>query len=71
MSGNPELPFDDLLHEFDPDQNPPSVIEGLEAEYWLDAELYAPMVLLNDLITNDKFCFIRSNPLKLRWRRRR
>jgi hypothetical protein len=27
------------------------------------------MILLNGLITNDKFCFIRSSPLKLRWRR--
>ena len=29
------------------------------------------MVLLNGLITNDKFCFIRRSPLKLEWRRRR
>ena len=29
------------------------------------------MILLNGLITNDKFCFIRSSRLKLQWRRRR
>jgi hypothetical protein len=29
------------------------------------------MILLNGLITNDKFCFIRASLLKLRWRRRR
>jgi hypothetical protein len=29
------------------------------------------MILLNGLITNDKFCFIRRSPFKLQWRRRR
>jgi hypothetical protein len=29
------------------------------------------VILLNGLITNDKFCFMRRSPLKLEWRRRR
>jgi hypothetical protein len=36
-----------------------------------DSLLDEAMVLLNGLITNDKFCFIRSSRLKLQWRRRR
>jgi hypothetical protein len=36
-----------------------------------DSLLDEAIVLLNGLITNDKFCFIRSSLLKLQWRRRR
>jgi hypothetical protein len=34
------------------------------------ALLDASMVLLNGLITNDKFCFARTSPVKLNWARR-
>jgi hypothetical protein len=50
MSGNTELPFEDLLHEFDTDQNPSRVVEALEAEHWLNTEFHAPMVLLHNII---------------------
>src|SRR5215475_1373505 len=50
MSGNSELPFDNLLHEFDADQNPPGIGEGLEAEHRLDAKFHTPMILLHDIV---------------------
>ena len=37
----------------------------------VDPAFDGAMVLLNGLITNDKFCFIRLSALKLEWRRRR
>jgi hypothetical protein len=42
-----------------------------EALLGVDPAFDRAMILLNGLITNDKFCFIRSSPLKLHWRRRR
>jgi hypothetical protein len=67
MSGNTGLPFEDLLHEFDTDQNPSRVVEALEAEHWLNTEFHAPMVLLNGLIANDKFCLSLVSSRKLDW----
>jgi hypothetical protein len=45
MSGNPKLPFDDLLHQLDTNQNPSSVIKLLEAKHRLHAKFYTPMIL--------------------------
>jgi hypothetical protein len=49
-SGNTELFFEDFLHKLDADQNPSSVVEGLEAEHRLNTEFYTPMVLLDYII---------------------
>ena len=60
-----------LLHELDADEDAARVVELLEAEHRLNPSFDAPVILLNGLITNDKFCFIRRSPVKLEWRRRR
>ncbi len=36
----------------------------------LIATFHTPMILLNGLYTNDKFCMIRKSHFKLRWARR-
>jgi hypothetical protein len=43
MSGKAELPLYALLHEFNSHQNPACVVEGLETEHGLRAQLYAPV----------------------------
>src|SRR5690349_7625415 len=47
MSRDTELPFDNLLQEFDPDQNPSRIVEGLETQHRLHAEFDAAVVLLH------------------------
>jgi hypothetical protein len=44
--------------------------EGFEPSGDPIALLNAPMVLLNGLITNDKFCMSRISPSRMRWARR-
>jgi hypothetical protein len=39
-----------LLHELDPDENAPRVIERLESEHGLKTSFYPPMVLLDDVV---------------------
>jgi hypothetical protein len=50
VSGNAELPFHDLLHEFNSDQNSARVVEGLETEHRLRAEFDTPVVLLDHIV---------------------
>jgi hypothetical protein len=45
--------------------------ERAETEARTDSPFDRTVILLNGLITNDKFCFIRSSLLRLEWRRRR
>jgi hypothetical protein len=44
--------------------------KGFEPSGGSEALLHSPMVLLNGLITNDKFCMSRISPARVRWARR-
>jgi len=39
----------------------------LETQHGCNTELHSAMILLNGLITNDKFCLVLVSPSKLRW----
>src|SRR6266545_3396086 len=41
-----------------------------EATHGVSSLFYPPMVLFNGLITNDKFCFVRTSQVQLRWAHR-
>jgi hypothetical protein len=58
------------VHEFDPNQRILGCRKRLETEHGTRDPLHASMVLLNGMITNDKFCMIRQGRVKLRWSRR-
>jgi hypothetical protein len=67
VSGNAELPFHDLLHKFDSDQNAARVVEGLETEHRLSAEFDTPVVLLDHIVqvlTTANFDWILSLVIK-------
>jgi hypothetical protein len=57
------------VHRLDAFDRSPGTLKGVVAFGQPGALFHGSVVLLNGLITNDKFCFIRSSPLKLRWRR--
>src|SRR5689334_13510840 len=56
-----------LLNEFDSGDHDFGVLEGFKAQHRGDAEFHATVILLNGLITNDKFCLSVVSPLKLGW----
>jgi hypothetical protein len=45
-------------------------MERAQHQPGIDAAFHKTLVLVNGLITNDKFCLIRPSQLKLRWYRR-
>src|SRR5215471_21635862 len=47
-----------------------SCFERFEPQHGPGHPLYTSMILLNGMITNDKFCMIRQGRVKLRWSRR-
>jgi hypothetical protein len=67
----PHLAFADHVHRFDFLNRSPGRVKGSEPLTRSDPPLDGSVVLLNGLITNDKFCFIRVSRLKLEWKRRR
>src|SRR6267143_7069000 len=60
----------DLLCQLDAADGHCRVVEPFESEHRPDALLDPPMVLVNGLITNDKFCMARIGQQKLRYLRR-
>ena len=64
------LSFLEHVHEFDPNQGVLGCIERFEPQHGPCHPLYTSMVLLNGMITNDKFCMIRQGRVQLRWSRR-
>jgi hypothetical protein len=60
----------DHVHEFDPNECVFSCLERFEPQHGTGDPLDSPMVLLNGLMTNDKFCMIRQSQIKLRWSRK-
>ena len=67
---NHQLFFPDHVHEFDSNQGVLSCIKRFEPQHGPCHPLYTSMVLLNGMITNDKFCMIRQGRVQLRWSRR-
>ena len=72
ITGNPShLSLPKHVHGFITLDRPPRRSKCPEPLLGIDAFLDCTVVLLNGLITNDKFCFIRFSRLKLQWRRQR
>ena len=67
----PDASLVDHVHRFDPLQRPPRALKRAVSFGEPHTLLHSSVILLNGLITNDKFCFIRRSPLKLEWTRRR
>src|SRR3954452_1527102 len=66
--GDPaDLTLADCVHCLVTFDRSTSSIHGSESEARGDPLLYEPMVLLNGLITNDKFCLARLSRQKLRY----
>ena len=59
------LPFLDHVHEFDADESGLRGVKRFEPEHRMRDPFDSSMVLLNGLITNDKFCMIRQSQIKL------
>ena len=66
----PQLPFLEHVHELDTGQSTLGCIKGLESKHGTSHSLHGSMVLLNGLITNDKFCLTRQSQIKLQWSRK-
>src|SRR5262249_55719694 len=64
------LSFLDHGHELNPNECVLSGLERFKPQHGSCHPLYASLILLNGVITNDKFCLIRPSQLKLRWYRR-
>lgn len=67
----PDLAFADCVHRLVALNGSPRTLGGTEAEARHYPLLDETMVLLNGLITNDKFCLSRISRQKLRYARRR
>jgi hypothetical protein len=65
-----QLFFLNHVHEFDTGERPLCCMERFEPQHRSCHPLYPSMILLNGMITNDKFCMIRQGRVKLRWSRR-
>jgi hypothetical protein len=65
-----QLSFLDHVHEFNADQGVLGCIERFEPQHRPCHPLDCSMILLNGMITNDKFCLIRQCQVQLRWSRR-
>ena len=66
-----DLPFADNMHRLVPLDRSPCPLHRTEPQAGRNALLNEAMVLLNGLITNDKFCLIRVIRQKLHYARRR
>jgi hypothetical protein len=64
------LSFLNHVHEFDPDQGVLGCLERFDPQHGPCHPLYTSMILLNGLITNDKFCMSRMSPSRVHWARR-
>ena len=67
----PDLSLANHVNGLNPLKRSPRRAKGSEALTGSDPPFYGSVILLNGLITNDKFCFIRRSPVKLEWRHRR
>ena len=47
---NPKLPLMDLLRQLNSEDDAAGVVEALQADHRLQAELHAPVVLLDDVV---------------------
>src|SRR5215471_7051991 len=57
------------VHELDANQRALGYLERLESQHGARDPLDRAMVLLNGMVTNDKFCLIRRCQVRLRWSR--
>ena len=62
-----KLLFLDLVDKFYPSEGDGCVSESFKPEHRSHSLFDATMVLFNGLITNDKFCFVRTGQITLRW----
>ncbi len=65
--GNVKLLFFDLVNEFNTGNRNLCIVEALKPEHGPHSLFDSSMILFNGLITNDKFCFVRTSPITLRW----
>jgi hypothetical protein len=64
-----QLAFTDHMHQLDAGQGALRGLKGFEAQHRAGDALDSPMVLLNGMITHDKFCLIRHCQVQLCWSR--
>src|SRR5262245_37563137 len=64
------LSFLEHVHEFDPDQGVLGCRERFEPQHGPGYPLHSSMILLDGMITNDKFCMIHQGRVTLRGSRR-
>ena len=65
-----QLPFANGVHDFNPRDGTTRRPERFEPQHRSHHPLHGSMILLNGLITNDKFCFVRTSQVQLRWAHR-
>ncbi len=65
----PNLPLPDHRHRLVAGQRSSRRVEAAEAEPGPDQAFQAPVILLDGLIANDKFCLVRRSRLRLSWSR--
>src|SRR5882724_9951987 len=58
------------IHDFNPCNHTAHGPEGVESQHGASDPFHRSVVLLNGMITNEKFCLIRQCQVPLRWSRR-
>jgi hypothetical protein len=58
------------VHEFNSNEGVLRCLERFEPQHGTRDPFYCAMILLNGLITNDKFCLTRQSQIKLQWSRK-
>ena len=66
----PHLTFPNHVYRLDTLNRSPCRVKGSEALHGSDSTFDCPVVLLNGLITNDKFCLTLTSQIRLSWARR-
>src|SRR5689334_6502780 len=68
--GSVQLSLANGMHDFNPGDRTTRGPERFEPEHRFHHTLHGSMILLNGLLTNDKFCFVRTSQITLRWAHR-
>jgi len=64
-----QLAFTDHVYQLDAGQGALRGLRSFEAQHGAGDALDRPMILLNGMVTNDKFCLVRRCQVQLRWSR--
>src|SRR5262249_46398134 len=69
-AGGFQLSLANRVHDFNPCNRTAGRPKRFESHHRPHLAFHRPVILLNGLITNDKFCFARTSQVKLRWAHR-